>query len=178
MLQIKNRISRLEFNDKKYLRDTERALLKLVKEAAREWLIAVLNEIKGAPHTSGDSFPTQTGEAKGSLLPLATILNQSQIRVDVPITTAPGRPNRISMGRQKGKVRLGKTGARMIFNFEFSTGVLHFIINEQYFSDIPASDTPWDVRLAGQRAFENFLDENAPERIPRISSYLFSKQVP
>lgn len=174
MFRMRNRISGIRFDEKKYLRDAERITTKIVKEAAREWLIAVLNTIKNAPFTDGDSFPIKTGEAKGSLLPLAAILNQSQVRVNVPVTPAPGFENRISVGRSKGHVKLGKTGARMIFNFSFDSDVLHFELNE--FFDMgygpDASITPWNVRLAGAAAFREHIQNHLVERLPRMKRYV------
>ena len=168
----------ISFAEQKYLRDSERRLTKLVKEAAREWLIAVLTAIDGAPYTVGDSFPVQTGEAKGSLLPVATLLNRSGVGIDVPIGVAPGRENRISQGRGQGHVTIGPEGGRFNFQFEFRTDVLHFAWNE----DNPApeklniqSSTPWYSFVAGSVAFFNFINEHIEDAVPNINNYVITQ---
>ncbi len=176
-MRVKVKFSRIKLNNTLYLRDTERAINKVVKEAAREFLITVLKVISGAPHTVGDNFPIQTGEAKGSLLPLGALLNQSQQRVSIPITPAPGRPNRISIGRSKGQVKLGPTGRKLIYVFEYSTDVLHFQINEITASSIPKSITPWYALLAGFTAFEVYINNNLFSSIPKLNKYLVTSEI-
>lgn len=172
-----NGVKAISFNEERYLRDTERRLAKLVKEAAREWLIAVLNAISGAPYTVGDSFPVQTGEAKASLLPVATILNRSGYGVDVPLGTAPGRENRAAQGRSQGYVKLGPSGNRFDYVFEFRTSVLHFAWNEDNVAPSRLniqSSTPWYAFVAGSIAFENFISANASRIVPNINEYIIT----
>jgi len=183
VLGIKAKISRVKLNDRLYLRDTRRAINKVIKEATREFLITVLQAVTGAPHTvGGGSFPVQTGEAAGSLKPIATVLGRSQLSVDFSIT--PGvdtrykdgrlRPNRESLGRSQGHVQLGETGQNMIFVFNYSTDVLHFRINELTGMNYPhGSDTPWKVLALGFAAFEAYIDKHL-KRIPKIDNYLFT----
>lgn len=182
-LGIKAKISKIGLDDRKYLRDTERAINKVIKEAAREFLITVLQAITGAPHTvGGGSFPVQTGEAAGSLKPIAAVLGRSQLGADFSITPAVDsrykdgrlRPNKIAKGRSQGHVQLGRTGRNMIFVFNYSTDVFHFLINDLTGSDIPKSDTPWKTMALGFAAFEAYIDKHLFNRIPKIDDYLFS----
>jgi len=185
MLTVRTKFSRIHLNNRKYLRDTERAINKVIKEAAREFLIAVLNSISGADHTvEGGSFPVQTGEAAGSLLPLAAALGQAQQGVSFGITPAIDsrykdgrlRPNRISVGRSQGHVSLGPTGRKLTYGFSFSSDVLHFYVNDIIGSNIPKSVTPWKSMAIGYKAFERYIDTHMFNRIPKLDDYFYTSE--
>lgn len=171
------RVSRVKLNDKTYLRDTKRAIQRIMKDAARVFLTTVLHHIKDAPHTSGgDTFPVQTGEAKASLIPLARLLN-----VALPISPATRgktgklRPNRVAEGKSKGKAFIGELNRNFIYKFDFQTAVRHFITNEDEFSPIPATATPWKAIAAGHAAAKKHIEENV-DSLPKIKSYIIREK--
>jgi len=175
MLRFTGGLSQFVFDERRFNRDTQRRLTKLAKEAIRDWLFAVLNAIDNAPHTDGDSFPIQTGEAKGSFKPLARLLNQSQISVSLPITPAPGRPNYISRGASQGQVVFQANAGDFHIIFEFSSDVEHFLINEYNLNTRfgpNASVTPWNSFAAGGQAFEDYIHENVERFFPDINDYI------
>lgn len=172
MLQFTGALGRFEFQEQRWNREVQRKLKKLAKEAAREWLYGVLNSIVNAPHTDGDSFPIQTGEAKGSFKPLARLLNQSRISVDLPISPNTGRPNRISQGAAQGYAAFTASAGEFHIMFEFSTDVEHFMINEYNFSPNVVSSTPWNSFAAGADAFVDYVENNVENFFPDINNYV------
>jgi len=180
MLKFHAKISQIKFDDKTYLRDLDRYFRRTVREAAREWLIAVLNAVKTAKpprHTVGDSFPISTGEAKGSLVPLGR-----RLHIAVPISPAPGREDRSSIGIQKGSFEVPTTSSagpntvQSSYVFNFESGVAHFELLESNKANPKSnirSKTPWHAILAGDIALQKFLDKNLFKNAPRVNSYFF-----
>ena len=178
MISVKAKFSRIKLDDTKYLRDTERAINKVIKEAAREFLITALTVVTGAPNpVQGGSFPVQTGEAAGSFLPLAQKLAQAQQSVNFSIIPAEGRPNKVSKGRAQGSVQLGPTGRRLIYSFSFGTSVPHFQFLESNYSSRVASGTPWRAIALGYGAFLRYVNRHLTERVPKITDYLQRTEV-
>jgi len=183
MLTFRAKISQIEFDDKTYLRDLDRYFRRTIREAARVWLIAVLNAVKTVKsprHTVGDSFPISTGEAKGSLVPLGR-----RLQIDVPISPASGREDRSSVGIQKGSFEVPTTSSsgpntvQSSYVFNFESGVAHFKLLESNKANPKLnirSRTPWEAILAGDIALDKFLDDNLFKNAPRVNSYFFESE--
>jgi hypothetical protein len=166
MIQYRKGFRALKLDDKKYLKDVQRFLEQLIYEAAREWLEAVLHAVSGAPHTVGDTFPVQTGEAKGSLAPLG-----SELGVSVPISPAPDRPDRSGYGEAASRYSTHIIqSAKLSYQFRWGSNVLHFQINEV--SGYPnIKSAPWHVREAGDEAFQDYIERHIYDT-PHIGNYL------
>jgi len=176
MLRFKSRVHGFDFKKDKYLKDFDAIVLKTMKEAVWEWLGAVLKNVSGAPYTLGDSFPIQTGEAKGSLLALA---EHRDIRYPFPIAAgppAPGRKDQVSLGKSKAIVNFGRTPVRLFYNFRFSTSVEHFnLLEDTRVGNVKSS--PWKVFDAGFLAFDAYLRANLVNRLPNITDYVLTKTI-
>jgi hypothetical protein len=178
----------IEFDGDTYMRDLDRAIRKLMREAAREWLMTVLNTIDSAkrtrkgkivdPYTINDTFPIVTGEAKGSLIPLGRSLH-----VDVPVRPKPGRPNRIAKGMGQGtfiypQEQRGPGTIRADYFFNFQSRVEHFRINEISKDATEKkgllSRTPWGAFAAANKVFEDFMNTHLFSRVPRVNSYFYT----
>jgi len=182
MLKFDLQISAIDFDGDTYLRDLDRAISKLIREAARDWLIAVLDHISGGKHTVGDSFPIQTGEAKGSFIPLGRRLG-----VPIPITPAPDsrynnkrlRPNLSGRGADKSSFHVPDSAQGVgkiedTYEFTFNADVHHFDINEltkKYESSV-TSTVAWKSMEAGATAFNSTLDKGM-DLMPRVNEYFF-----
>jgi len=173
------RFTGIKFDGEKYMRDLDRAIRKVMREAARAWLIAVLNapqsagKDRGDPYTIGDKFPIVTGEAKGSLIPLGRAL-----RVDVPVRPKPGRENRIAKGMSQGHYNYSREapGAGRVhptYFFNFQTDVKHYLTNERLAvtkdKDL-LSVTPWKTFDAGAIAYQKIM-VHLKEQVPRVTDY-------
>ena len=168
MLKARINFSRVKLDQRRYFREVDRVIRKVLREAMRAFLTTVLNHIKGAKHTTGgDSFPVQTGEAKASLMPLGRVIQMS-----VPVTPAANRKNRVAVGKAKGRGAFTPLKRRFNYKYTFSTRVVHFEINEENYSPIPTSATPWGAIAAGREAFKEYVDTHLKEQMPRIKDYL------
>ena len=179
MLVFNAKFNGITFDGEKYMRDLDRAIRKVMREAARAWLIAVLNSIKSAgtergdPYVISDKFPIVTGEAKGSLIPLGRAL-----RVDVPVRPRPGKENRIAKGMAQGRYNYsreapGAGGVHDTYFFNFQTDVEHYLTNERL--DVTKekglrSKTPWATFPAGDKAFKEVMDK-LKQHVPRVTDY-------
>lgn len=191
MLRFNIQFTGIQFEGDKYMRDLDRAIRKVMREAARDWLIAVLGAIESAgktrkgkvtdPYTISDKFPIVTGEAKGSLIPLGRALH-----VHVPVRPKPGRPNRIARGMSKGKFEypIERAGAGSVdrdYTFNFISNVKHFEVNERDPNATNDKDllsqTPWEALKAGRAAFRETMLQ-LELRVPRVKKYVVRRYAP
>lgn len=163
VLRFHGRLSYPKFDAAKYTQALEEACETQVRQAAREWLRAVI------PHV-----PVWAGTSRGSLQPLGRFL-----KVAVPINpTAPAKAMRPSRGPEAGArqqhFKFSRRGRRFIFQFE--TTVAHFIQNEFYHAPNPPfkliNPTPWNAFKYGEAAFAAYMQNVVPKRIPKIKDYI------
>ena len=136
-----------------------------VRQAAREWLRAVIPRI-----------PVFTGTARGTLQPLGRFL-----KVAVPISPIATRKDK---GPNVGESRtrpyyFHRDGDRHYFRFNTDLG--YFIQNEFYHAPNPpfklTHPTPWNAIIEGNLAFEAYIKTTLPQRIPKIRDYFKFKTV-
>lgn len=127
-----------------------------IKMAARAWLRAVI------PHV-----PVYTGMARSSLAPLGRFINLA-----VPISPIARRTNRTpGMGESQSHFQFYDNGAT--YNFQWNTDVPHYIANEFYSSNLPLTNpTPWHSLQYGERAFQDYVDNILPLRIPAAQQFI------
>ena len=145
---------------------------RVIRKAGRAFCQVMLNEI-----------PVWSGMALASLRPLARA-----VRFALPITPAPGAPNRIKEGEFKGlKGPLVSGTANMEFAFTWATSVEHFNINDQmnvntimnpktgkpYFK--LKNPGPWKAVAKAFEAAEAVIDAAMP-KVPKPTDYMVRKR--
>lgn len=137
---------------RKYSATLDKELGRIIREAAREWLRAVLTSV---PSRGG--FPVVTGAAKSTLVPLGRIL-----RVSVPVRPQPDkngyyRGDRRAEGQREQKFRIvddNNKGRKYIYSFEWSTTLLHYYLNE--FGLVHGN--AWESVERGREAFMDYVN--------------------
>lgn len=149
----------IEFNDKEYITALNKKVEEQMKEAAREWLRAVIVRV-----------PVYTGMARESLLPLSRYLN-----VAIPID--PIAKRRGPSGEIQQYFAFEQQGEQ--FTFKYSTEVPHYLINEFNVglgSPPLTHPTPWHSFEAGRIAWREYVTTVFKYKLPNIKTY-FRTQV-
>lgn len=158
MMVFRGRFSFPKLDAKKYTDALEQQCEIQIRQAAREWLRAVIPRV-----------PVWTGTARGSLQPLGRFL-----RVAVPINPTVTRKGMgPGVGASQGSFKFEKRQRR--FLFKFNTEVLHFQLNEFYKAPPEfhlIHETPWHALVAGEEAFNKYVKEVLPKRIPKIKDFI------
>lgn len=164
MITFRGRISVPTLDAKKFSDNLQKEMEAQIRQAARAWLRAVIPKV-----------PVWAGTAQGSLKPLAQFLRVSLIIS--PRVVRPGLGP--SVGAAKGGFNFTRVGQR--YNFRFKTDVAHFLANE--YNDMSSvkpnliAPTPWDAFLAGKAAFDSYVKNTLPKRLPRVKDYINYKKI-
>ena len=158
MLDIDINLQNFELDANALIKDLYVVLDEQNKMAAREWLKAVILRV-----------PVFTGEARGSLLPLANFLNES-----IPIhPVAQKKGHSIASGAAQSSFEFTNGP---IFDFIFTEDVAHYKINEYYDVNPPIHLThlprPWASFLVGKEAYKNYIERYLVANLPVIKDYL------
>jgi hypothetical protein len=168
-MKTKIKLKVMKLSDGKYTETFNTALETQIRQAARAWLRTVITRV-----------PVYSGMARGSLIPLGQYL-----RVAIPIHPTESskrhgyKKDRISEGEAKGGFDFSKT--KTLFKFHFSTDVAHYQFNE--FNDprpiikLQHEPIPWHSMEAGRESFDQYLAENLPDKIPKLSKYIVSEEI-
>lgn len=168
----------IDFDQVAYTKTLDRIMGQIIREAARNWLRAVLTSV---PEREG--FPVLTGAAKSTLSPLGRML-----RVAVPVIPV-ARPSRQYFDKRRGKTYTRKSETTIVdrraegqasqqfllisnnfnYTFEWSTDLLHYFINE-YFGRIPFA--PWHTLEKGARAFADYANNAILTRLPNLAGFI------
>lgn len=160
MLEYEVSFKSLNFDQVKLTKTLDRILGQIIREAAREWLRAIL---KSVPSRGG--FPVWSGAAKSTLVPLGRFLNNV---AGLNVSPVPKAPDRRSLGLDSQSFTFTddrNNGGSFEYSFEWSTDLLHYYINE-FYGLIPSA--PWHTQEAGQRAFEAYVLDALERRAPDI----------
>lgn len=153
----------MECRARKYRVTVDRKLGTIIREAAREWLRAVITAV---PSRGG--FPVVTGAAISTLKPLSRYLGRPAVN-NTPRAGTDGvyRGDRRELGidNQTFKIVDDTTpGRKFIYRFEWESSLLHYILNDTK-GYVPSA--PWHTMEAGERAFyayiQNRIDDLAPD---------------
>lgn len=139
---------------KRYTKTLDRIMGQIIREAAREWLRAILVSV---PSRGG--FPVETGAAKSTLQPLGRFL-----RVAVPINPTK-RANDHEHRWGAGQFEI--TSKNFEYEFRWSTDLLHYYLNE-FFSISTVASSPWNTLEAGEAAFLTYVEDAIERRLPDI----------
>lgn len=163
MIEVQGGFRIMKFKDREFRVTLDRVLGQIIREAAREWLRAVLVSV---PARGG--FPVLTGAAKSTLAPLGRLL-----RVAVPVSPVSGEKDRRGLGESSQQFKIVDDkihgNKRYEYSFEWSTDLLHYYINE-FYGVIPYA--PWNTTGAGEAAFVSFVEEALNRRVPNIADYI------
>jgi hypothetical protein len=157
---------RAQFLDLKYdmaahRKTLDAALQVQMRQAARAWLREVILHV-----------PVWTGMAKSSLKPLGRFL-----RVAIPITphprAVPTKHKNMALGEQQQEFGFENSGA--LYSFSWTTDVLHYQLNEFHTSSLPLiHPTPWRSTHFGALAFQRYVADILPKRIPNAADFIRS----
>lgn len=153
------------FDDIVYTRALQEEVRVQVRQAAKQWLLA-----------AGKKIPIETGEARGTLLPLARFL---RVTASVPIDGAEPVSYR---GQTKGPSSGSSSEKQLVFDFlsnrqgEFFTisiQLFHYWWNEFYEHNYPNQqvDTPWMSLADGGEAFITYIETEGIRKVPRIEAF-------
>lgn len=158
---MRAKISIPKFDVNRYTEALERELEVQMRQAAREWLRAVIPRV-----------PVWAGTSRGSLKPLGRFL-----RVAIPIGINPTSAGRKGVGPELGAAQssFDFTTVSRKFTFTWDTTVRHFITNNFY--DVSSSihlitPGPYGAFEAGKAAFDRYVQTVIPQRIPRLQDYV------
>lgn len=158
-IKFRGRLSFPKLDVTKYTEALEEAIETQIRQAAREWLRAVIPKV-----------PVWTGTARGSLQPLGRFL-----RVAIPISPVARRKGMgPEVGASKGTFKFQRRGRRFVFTA--SSTVDHFIQNNFYQAPTPPfhlkEPTPWKAFEAGDEAFIRYIKANLVKRIPKLKEFI------
>lgn len=165
MLEFSGELPHINFDRVAYTKKLDKTMGLIVREAARQWLRAILLSI---PSRGG--FPVLTGAAKSTLVPLGRFL-----RVAVPVTPTVGvrdgryRGDRRAEGADSSEFEIvddKNGGIDNGYSFEWSSDLLHYYINEFYTSNVP--EAPWHTLEKGEQAFYDYVDWAIANKLPDI----------
>lgn len=158
MIVFRGRLSFPKLDVKKYTQALETQVETQMRQAAREWLRAVIPKV-----------PIWTGTSQGTLQPLGRFL-----RFAIPITPVVNRPGKgPEVGANQSGFKFERRGHRFVFKFD--TSVEYFIRNNFYNLNPPfhlKTPGPYGAFEAGEAAFKRYLKEIAPKRIPKIKDFI------
>ena len=150
----------------RYNKTLDRVMGQIVREAAREWLRTILEK----------NIPVETGMAKAALVPVGRFLNRVG-GLDISPTRQPykskleGGTVSIAFGIAKSSFVLDddkSTPLSFVYNFEWSTSVLHYWLQQFY-----KQGTPGEAHLPdAEEAFHAYVAEAIERRIPHYADFI------
>jgi hypothetical protein len=174
MPKFKGYLTKITLNTKRILKSLEERATKVNKEAAREYVRAVIVHVPvytGMALGSIKLAKGRSGEAAGfslfQFLNLTIPINPIGYRRDKnPITG--GAKGRFTFSHYRGR-----------YNFTISTSVAHYLINEWNEPDNhPSFSKPWHSFQAGEAAYNNYINKNIHAAIPKLKSFIVKTNVP
>lgn len=158
MFDFSTNLPRIRLVNPNISKRTDVILGGIIRQAAREWLRAVL---KSVPARGG--FPVVTGGAISTLKPLGRLLRVAVNNTPRPDTHGRFRGDRRALGENSQQFEIDASGPE--YAFSWSTDLLHYYINE-FYGFVP--NAPWDTMSAGRDAFIAYVDKALKTRIPNI----------
>ncbi len=160
----------LQFAKDPYKKTLDEAIRRLIRQAAREWLRAMIVRI-----------PVWTGQALGSVkFARGTNGNLSRyLNVAIPIVP---RENRRGKGPTTMPGRYSFTVQNHVYKFYFRSDVVYFLWNDFFIrTDRGASgqqiQAPWLSMEAGAAAFRATI-EDGKKKLPRIQDAMSKTVIP
>ena len=170
---FKGRLVKLSIDRERWLEEHRRRARQLLREAAREFVLAAYVQVPVWSGMSRGAFKF----AKGRSGPSAGIFLSVYVKVLVPIgpnRTWDGEP--LDTSRPKKNPEQGGREARYTFSdsnnqfaFTFNAGSSYFEYNDQGPEGLrPSFSRPWKSFDAGRAAFKLYIQNNAKTIIPDL----------
>lgn len=158
MFKFTGNLVQLNFNMVKFKKTLDETLKTQIRQAAREWLRAVIPKV-----------PVWTGTARGTLSPLARILRVQNNISPVAFRRGWGP----SVGEQFGTFSFEESGGT--YSFDYEINLRYFQDNE--FQKAPPkyklrNPTPWHAFKAGDAAFKAYLNKILPQKLPNLTDFI------
>lgn len=172
-LGFKGYLTSLKLDRGKITKEVERRANKLNKEAAREYVRAVILHV-----------PVYTGMARGSIKLAKGRSGEAAgyslyqfLKLNIPINPVGHRPKKNpEAGGKQGRFTFSHYKGR--YNFTINTSVTHYLINEfMEPNGRPSFTKPWHSFAAGEKAYNDHFKAHAHEVIPRLSDYIVRTKV-
>ena len=174
MIKVQGFYSRYTVDVTGFTKTTDGIMEIQMRQAAREWLRAVIVKV-----------PVWTGMSRGSLKPLGAFL-----RVKVPISPVASRKGMgIAAGEKKSSFEFTKENGRYIFRFE--ENVAHYTVNEYYNANVSSPEVanpdkgkiggtglnlknpgPYGSFKAGGKAWQRYIDANLADKLPKVADFV------
>ncbi len=156
MFKVQVKISKFSFDTVKFNKTLRERLNVQVRNAAREFVRAAIVNI-----------PVDTGEARGTFLPLGRFLN-----IAVPINGDPEPDKNPTTGAGPDKQLLFTFPSNQYgVYFQIDWQLFHFWFNE-FFETRSNHYKPWDSIEAGREAFLEYMRTVAPLRLPKLKDFI------
>ena len=153
------RVVKMKFNERSWTKKFTAEMLKLVKDAAREYLKLLIERV-----------PVYTGMSQGSLKPLSRFLNHS-----FSISPKHFRRDRTpALGERQQDFKLEAQHGGKTFRFRWNTHVAWFIANN-YHAHPNVPSAPWGVLEDAEDVFYQYLKDNWKDRMPRLKSFMIGE---
>lgn len=149
MLNFSSSLPIMNLDVARYTKTLDRVMGQIIREAAREWLRAVIVNV-----------PVETGSAKSTLQPLGRLLR----RVAVPINPTKSASD---YEHRWGASDFNIFDKNFEYSFEWSSDLLHYYLNE-FFPIATVASAPWHSLDAGEQAFLSYVDWALQNRLPDI----------
>lgn len=165
MIKINSLFQKLYVDTARFTETLDENIKTQIRQAAREWLKAVILKV-----------PVWTGTSKASLQPLGAYL---KVKVDInPVAVRKGYG--LSEGRANQEFKFGREGNRWYFSF--TEEVAHYLVNEYYNANVLQglklkTPGPYESFKAGERAFQQYIDEFLVKRVPNLKDFVYGKEV-
>ncbi len=149
-----------KFDSGGFSRELQRALIDAVEEGLREFV-----------RTAAGRVPVRTGEARGSLGPLAAFLGITLDMSGIKVTNEKGHNPEAGFA-QTTMVEPTFTTAPFTANFRIHIGTPHYQFLETHASDTQP-DAPWRSFEEGKRVMDAFLRDYIREHLPKVRNYFY-----
>lgn len=186
MIKSTGVLRKIKFDGKRYTKKFRENLEILMRNAVREWLIRALQG-----KNEGGKFPVLTGMAKASLIPVGRLVRMVvPVSLDYEKLRASGWTrwhvkrgdygwDRRAEGKAAGKADLeilsNQYGPFRV-NFNVQSLVEHLEKNDLFpRSSVP--EAPWGIFAAANNAFNDYVDNNIQQYIPKIEDYILYSDV-
>lgn len=165
MFKIQFKAPKLLFDQKRFSRTLRDTLQAQLRNAAREFVRAAIVRI-----------PIDTGEARGTFLPIGRFLH-----ISVPISGAEPTVKKSEFTGESPEKRLIFQFSSNQYGeyFEIDWQLFHFWFNDFFqHSYINGQEpTPWGSIEAGKDAFLLYMKNEAPKRLPKIKDFILTSML-
>lgn len=159
MFKLTFKAPRIKIMKDAYLEALRIRLQAQLREAAKEFVAEAIQRV-----------PMDTGQARGTFLPLSRFLGMS-----VEVGGVGKKRKNSETGASEGKQLIFKfKSTARTESFEIDPQLVYFIINDFHEMNYPngQAPTPWESLETGWQAFMTYIHEVAPLRFPDIGAFI------